>query len=86
VAKVSDLGTDGTIGSPFKKQRASLPGFDEGTRKSLASALAGAKERGNSEGNVASALGASLGGASSGVGVGASLAEVKMEEDDEEEL
>ncbi|KAL1635362.1 hypothetical protein SLS56_001786 [Neofusicoccum ribis] len=30
------------IGSPFKKQRASLPGFDEGVRSNLGSALANA--------------------------------------------
>ncbi|KAH7139497.1 hypothetical protein B0J11DRAFT_610859 [Dendryphion nanum] len=46
------LTIEGTVGSPFKKHRASLPGFDEGVRRSLGSALASAKERGNSEGTV----------------------------------
>jgi hypothetical protein len=65
--------TEGTVGSPFKKQRASLPGFDEGVRKSLGAALLSAqKERGNSEGNVnAASLGAPA------------LEESGMEEDDE---
>jgi hypothetical protein len=40
------------VASPFKKQRASLPGFDDSVRKSLGAALMGTKERGNSEGNV----------------------------------
>ncbi|KAF2021534.1 hypothetical protein BU24DRAFT_22273 [Aaosphaeria arxii CBS 175.79] len=48
----SDMTTAGTVGSPFKKHRASLPGFDEGVRRSLGSALAGTKERGNSEGSI----------------------------------
>lgn len=30
------------MGSPYKKQRASLPGFDEGVRKSLGATLMGA--------------------------------------------
>ncbi|PVI06093.1 hypothetical protein DM02DRAFT_515370 [Periconia macrospinosa] len=60
-----DLGTEGTVGSPFKKHRASLPGFDESVRKSLGATLAGAasssspsssqqqqKERGKSEGSI----------------------------------
>lgn len=52
-SSVPDLGTDTSVGSPFKKQRASLPGFDEGVRKSLGATLANAqKERGNSEGNI----------------------------------
>ncbi|EOA82390.1 uncharacterized protein SETTUDRAFT_95379 [Exserohilum turcica Et28A] len=42
-----------SVASPFKKQRASLPGFDETVRKSLGQALMGAsKERGNSESNI----------------------------------
>lgn len=66
------LSTEGTVGSPFKKQRASLPGFDEGVRKSLGAALLGAqKERNNSEGNVTSSS------------LGAPALETKMEEDDE---
>jgi hypothetical protein len=49
----AELSTEGTIGSPFKKHRASLPGFDDGVRKSLGSALMSAqKERGNSDSNV----------------------------------
>lgn len=41
------------MASPFKKQRASLPGFDDNVRKSLGQALLSAqKERGNSEGNI----------------------------------
>ncbi|KAF2007094.1 hypothetical protein P154DRAFT_420919 [Amniculicola lignicola CBS 123094] len=72
----ADLSTEGSIGSPFKKQRASLPGFDDSVRKSLGAALMGAtKERGNSEGSLP--VTATTGGASN------SLAETKMEEDDE---
>ena len=49
----SDLSTENSIASPFKKQRASLPGFDDNVRKSLGQALMSAqKERGNSEGNI----------------------------------
>lgn len=45
--------TESSIASPFKKHRASLPGFDENVRKSLGQALLGAqKERGNSEGTI----------------------------------
>lgn len=55
------------MASPFKKHRASLPGFDENVRKSLGQALLGAqKERGNSEGTIPTAT-----------------AESKMEDDDE---
>ncbi|KAF2660561.1 hypothetical protein K491DRAFT_589024 [Lophiostoma macrostomum CBS 122681] len=69
----ADLGTEGTIGSPFKKQRASLPGFDDGVRKSLGAALMGAqKERGNSDGNVPTS-------SSSATGL-----ETKMLEDEDE--
>jgi hypothetical protein len=50
----SDLGAEGTIGSPFKKQRASLPGFEEGVRRSLGAELLGGKARGNSEGDLLS--------------------------------
>lgn len=65
---VPDLKTETSVGSPFKKQRASLPGFDEGVRKSLGATLANAqKERGNSEGSVPAT----------------SVAEAKMEEDEE---
>jgi hypothetical protein len=60
------------VGSPFKKQRASLPGFDDSTRKSLGAALLGAqKERGSSDGNVPSSS------------LGAPALETKMEEDEE---
>jgi hypothetical protein len=44
--------TDESVASPFKKQRASLPGFDSDVRKSLGQALVGGKERGNSEGMI----------------------------------
>jgi hypothetical protein len=48
-----DLSAQDSIASPFKKQRASLPGFDDNVRKSLGQALLSAqKERGNSEGNI----------------------------------
>lgn len=45
---------ESSIASPFKKHRASLPGFDENVRKSLGQALLGAqkKERGHSEGTI----------------------------------
>ncbi|KAF2178818.1 hypothetical protein K469DRAFT_325011 [Zopfia rhizophila CBS 207.26] len=63
----SDLSTEGTVGSPFKKQRASLPGFDDSVRKSLGAALLGVgKEKSNSVGSTPS------GGL-----------EMKMEEDEE---
>jgi len=67
---VPDLSTEGTVGSPFKKHRASLPGFDDGVRKSLGATLANAsqKERGNSEGSIPAAP---------------SIAEAKMEEEEE---
>ncbi|KAL5436346.1 hypothetical protein PMIN07_001725 [Paraphaeosphaeria minitans] len=65
---VPDLASETSVGSPFKKQRASLPGFDEGVRKSLGATLAEAqKERGNSEGHLPTP----------------SIVETKMEEDDE---
>jgi hypothetical protein len=66
---VPDLDTEGTVGSPFKKHRASLPGFDESVRKSLGAALgiATVKERGNSESSIPPH----------------SLSETKMDEDDE---
>jgi len=38
----SDVPPEAVIGSPFKKHRASLPGFDDGTRKSLGLDLLGA--------------------------------------------
>jgi len=58
---------ESSIASPFKKHRASLPGFDENVRKSLGQALMGAqKERGNSEGTIST-----------------SMIESKMEEDEE---
>ena len=43
--------TEGSVASPFKKHRASLPGFDENVRKSLGQSLT-QKERGNSEGTI----------------------------------
>lgn len=55
--KSTDPEPSSSIASPFKKQRASLPGFDDNVRKSLGQALMGAqKERGNSEGNIPSTL------------------------------
>jgi hypothetical protein len=63
----AEPGPESSIASPFKKQRASLPGFDDNVRKSLGQALMGTpKERGNSEGNIPS-----------------SNLETKMEEDEE---
>ncbi|KAF2712521.1 hypothetical protein K504DRAFT_373031 [Pleomassaria siparia CBS 279.74] len=47
-----DMGTESSVGSPFKKHRASLPGFDDSVRKSLGATLMGTKERGSSEGSV----------------------------------
>ncbi|KZM27065.1 uncharacterized protein EKO05_0004948 [Ascochyta rabiei] len=59
---------ESSIASPFKKHRASLPGFDENVRKSLGQTLLGAqKERGNSEGTIPT-----------------TTVESKMEEDDDE--
>jgi hypothetical protein len=50
---IATADAESSIASPFKKQRASLPGFDENVRKSLGQALLGAqKERGNSEGTI----------------------------------
>ncbi|KAF2633777.1 hypothetical protein BU25DRAFT_405639 [Macroventuria anomochaeta] len=44
---------ESSVASPFKKHRASLPGFDENVRKSLGQTLLSAqKERGNSEGTI----------------------------------
>ncbi|KAF5849006.1 hypothetical protein GGP41_010145 [Bipolaris sorokiniana] len=52
-ANSSETNSSNPLASPFKKQRASLPGFDETVRKSLGQALMGAqKERGNSDGNI----------------------------------
>ncbi|KAL6711260.1 hypothetical protein ACN47E_005791 [Coniothyrium glycines] len=49
----AELSTEGSIASPYKKHRASLPGFDDNVRKSLGQALMGTqKERGNSDGNI----------------------------------
>lgn len=45
--------TQNSIASPFKKQRASLPGFDDNVRKSLGQALMDAHQgRANSDGNI----------------------------------
>ncbi|KAF2133438.1 hypothetical protein P153DRAFT_156955 [Dothidotthia symphoricarpi CBS 119687] len=58
---------ESSIASPYKKQRASLPGFDDQVRKSLGQVLMDAqKERGNSDGHI-----------------GTSSLETKMEEDEE---
>ncbi|KAB2580047.1 hypothetical protein BFW01_g2490 [Lasiodiplodia theobromae] len=84
------------VGSPFKKQRASLPGFDEGVRSNLGSALANASSssvlggapllqpRSMSDSN-ASGQTASAAGSSVGVGSGAVIKqeETTMEEDEE---
>ena len=82
-SSLPDLASDtgASVGSPFKKQRASLPGFDEGVRKSLGATLAASaqKERGNSEGGLGMGMGLGMGGASASAG----LAETRMEEDDE---
>jgi|TARA_R110002003_G_scaffold121_23_gene10862 hypothetical protein len=49
----TETAPEASIASPFKKQRASLPGFDDNVRKSLGQALMDAqKGRGNSEGNI----------------------------------
>lgn len=49
----AELTTESSVASPFKKHRASLPGFDEHVRKSLSQTLLDAqKERGNSDGNI----------------------------------
>lgn len=54
--------SDTAVASPFKKQRASIPGFESGVRKSLGlDAIASASRR-ESEGNAATAL-SSIGGA-----------------------
>jgi hypothetical protein len=51
----ADLSTVGSIGSPFKKHRASLPGFDDSVRKSLGAELLGGKQdKSNSAGNLPS--------------------------------
>lgn len=51
-----DLAFDGTVGSPFKKQRSSLPGFDNDVRKKLGlDTVAENGPRRESEGGIASA-------------------------------
>lgn len=77
----AELSTEGTVGSPFKKHRASLPGLDLGAKKSLAGALLGAKERVGSEGHLPASLNEAVGGSA---GAGVSGLETKMEEDEEE--
>lgn len=54
-AVASDLSTAGTVGSPFKKQRASVGGFDD-VRKSLGAELLGVgkQEKSNSVGSLPS--------------------------------
>jgi len=48
---------ESSIASPYKKHRASLPGFDDHVRKSLGQTLLGAqKDRGNSEGNISTTI------------------------------
>jgi hypothetical protein len=49
-----DLEPGAIIGSPFKKQRASLPGFDEGVRKKLGLESNNDGPRRESEGGITS--------------------------------
>ncbi|KAI1534490.1 hypothetical protein PtrSN002B_006461 [Pyrenophora tritici-repentis] len=50
----TELNDTSSIASPFKKQRASLPGFDDSVRRSLGQAIMGAQKehRGNSESHI----------------------------------
>ena len=58
---VPDLGSDTAIGSPFKKQRSSLPGFDESVRKKLGVESLGGGPRRESESAVQSAFSSGVG-------------------------
>jgi len=53
-ANTSGEPSTNSIASPYKKQRASLPGFDDNVRKSLGQALMDAHNQGraNSDGNI----------------------------------
>jgi hypothetical protein len=48
-APPADIDLEDVVGSPFKKQRSSLPGFDENVRKKLASDALAAGVRRESE-------------------------------------
>lgn len=50
----ADLSAAGSIGSPFKKHRASLPGFDDSVRKSLGAEFLGKQDKSNSVGTIPS--------------------------------
>jgi hypothetical protein len=63
-----DLEPGAIIGSPFKKQRASLPGFDEGVRKKLGLDSNNVGPRRESEGVITSVF-SNGGGASFPAGV-----------------
>lgn len=65
---LADLEPGAVIGSPFKKQRASLPGFDEGVRKKLGLDSNIVGPRRESESGIASVF-ASGGGGSFPTGV-----------------
>jgi hypothetical protein len=56
-----DLEPGATIGSPFKKQRSSLPGFDEGVRKKLGLDSNNVGPRRESESGVTSAFSIGVG-------------------------
>ncbi|KAH9871896.1 hypothetical protein J1614_006154 [Plenodomus biglobosus] len=57
----AQLTNESSIASPYKKHRASLPGFDDNVRKSLGATLLSAqKERGNSEGNIPATIEAKM--------------------------
>ncbi|TLD37153.1 hypothetical protein E2P81_ATG03965 [Venturia nashicola] len=57
----ADLEPGAIIGSPFKKQRASLPGFDEGVRKKLGMDANNIGPRRESESGIASAFSSGVG-------------------------
>jgi hypothetical protein len=52
---VPDLGAEGSVGSPFKKQRSSLPGFDSDVRRKLGLESGNNGQLRESEGAIASA-------------------------------
>jgi hypothetical protein len=66
---VPDLTDASAIGSPFKKQRSSLPGIDSEVRRKLAlDAAAGVTPRRESESGVTSATSSALANSVGGVG------------------
>ncbi|OCK76664.1 hypothetical protein K432DRAFT_305887 [Lepidopterella palustris CBS 459.81] len=69
----SDIAPEAIVGSPFKKQRASLPGFDEGVRKGLGLDFLGASKEGK-------------GGALGSLGETGGWNSVKREMSEDEEL